>query len=103
MSSVSLSVNSDYQSVREKLIEAEIELSKLKTFRTDADPQVQDLRLQRDELRKRLQGYVKQAAGRTTIDTTVGNNAGRTDLIQELILAETEAQSSESRSRKISQ
>ena len=90
--SVSLSENQDYQSLKEKLTEVEIELSQLTTTRTNADPQVRELRLQQNDLRDRLQRHVRQVAGKTAIDTTIANNAGRTDLIQELILAESEAQ-----------
>ncbi len=99
--SVSLSENQDYQSVREKFIEIEIELSQLTTTRTDADPQVQELRLKRDKLRNQLQQYVRQGATEAQIDTTIANNAGRTDLIQELILAESEAQAASQEAAKL--
>ena len=99
--SVSLSENQDYQSVREKFIEIEIELSQLTTTRTDADPQVQELRLTRDKLRNQLQQYVRQGATEAQIDTTIANNAGRTDLIQELILAESEAQAQSQEAEKL--
>ena len=101
ISSVSLSENKEYQSLKEKLTEVDIELSRLTTTRTEADPQVRELRLQQNELRDRLQRYVRQAAGQTGIDTTVANNAGRTDLIQELILAESEAQAQSQEAEKL--
>lgn len=101
INSVKLSENQEYQSVREKLIEAEIELSQLTTTRTNADPQVQELRLKRDELRKQHENYVRQGVDRAAIDTTVANNSGRTDLIQELILAESEAQAQNQEAEKL--
>ncbi len=99
--SVSLSENQNYQSIKQKLIELDIELGQLTTIRTDADPQVQELRLQRDKLRNQLQQYVPQGVAEAKIDTTVANNAGRTDLIQELILAESQAQAQTKEAEKL--
>ncbi|MDJ0742709.1 MAG: P-loop NTPase [Xenococcaceae cyanobacterium MO_167.B27] len=101
ISSVSLSENQNYQSIKQKLIEVDIELGQLTTIRTDADPQVQELRLQRDQLRNQLKQYVQQGVAEAKIDTTVANNAGRTNLIQELILAETEAQAQTKEAEKL--
>lgn len=101
INSVSLSENQEYQSVRERLIETEIELSQLKTTRTDADPQVRELSLKRDELRNQLQNYIRKGVDRASLDTTVANNSGRTNLIQELILAESEAQAQNEEAEKL--
>ncbi|MGK7938393.1 MAG: GumC family protein [Xenococcaceae cyanobacterium] len=101
ISSVGLSENQEYQSLKAKLTEVDIELSRLTATRTEADPQVQDLRSQQRDLQARLQRYVRQASGTATIDTTIANNAGRTDLIQELILAETEAQAQTEEAEKL--
>ena len=89
--SVSLSENQDYQAVKTKLQQVEITLHQLLTSRTEADPRVQNLRLQQKKLQNQLQQYVQQTAGASKVDITVANNSGRTALIQQLIAAETEA------------
>lgn len=93
MRSVSLSENQDYQAVRNELQEVEIALGSLLTHRTEADPRVRDLKLQRDQLRRRYQQYIDQTTNSAPVDLSVANNSGRTALIRQLITAESEAES----------
>ena len=89
---VSLSENQDYQTVKNKLQEVEISLSRLRNTHTEESPRVRDLREERDKLKKRFQQYINQTVGSNKVDLTVANNSGRTSLIQQLITAETEAE-----------
>jgi uncharacterized protein involved in exopolysaccharide biosynthesis len=90
--SLGLGENQDYQFVRSKLAEVENNLVKTRATLTDNHPSVQKLLYQRDELQRQLQGYIAQAAGGTQIDTTLATGTdGRATLIQQLILAESEA------------
>ena len=99
--SVSLSENQDYQSVRNKLQEVELSLRSLLSTRTEADPQVQDLQSQRDELKQRYQQYIDQTTDSRRVDLTLANNSGRTALIRQLIVAETEAESHRKEAEKL--
>ena len=93
--SLGLGENKEYQFLRQKLVELEANLIPLRSRFTDDSPNVQKLLGQRAELTQRIQAYVSQSAGGEKIDTTVatGNEAGqgRAMLIQQLILAEAEA------------
>lgn len=91
LQAVSLSENQDYQKVKNKLQEIEIKLVNLLSTRTEADPEVQDLQEEKGKLQKRFQNYIQQTAGDSQIDLTIANNSGRTALIQQLLIAETEA------------
>ncbi|ARV57626.1 exopolysaccharide biosynthesis protein [Nostocales cyanobacterium HT-58-2] len=90
--SLGLGENQDYQFVRRKLSEVQAQLvQKRATFR-DSYPQIQSLLTQRQQLQSQLQQYVARAADGVQIDTTVtADTQGRSSLIQQLILAETEA------------
>lgn len=98
---VSLSEDLNYQAVRKELQEVEIALGNLLTHRTEADPQVRDLQLRRDKLRQQYQRYIKQTADSVRVDLAVSNNSGRTALIQQLIMAETEAEAQRREANKL--
>jgi polysaccharide biosynthesis transport protein len=90
--SLGLGENQDYQFVRRKLSEVEAELLQKQSTFTDSHPQVQSLQTQRQQLQRRLRQYVAHAARGVQVDTTVtAETQGRSSLIQQLILAETEA------------
>ena len=90
--SLGLGENKDYQFIREKLAEVEADLVKARATFTDNHPSVRKLLSQRDELQSQLQGYIAQAAAGTRVDTTVASGSdGRATLIQQLIMAESEA------------
>ncbi|WP_309728953.1 GNVR domain-containing protein [Chamaesiphon sp. OTE_75_metabat_556] len=103
--SLGLDQNQGYNLLRNKLTEAEINLRKLSITYTTNSPQVQQALSDRNSLRLQLQQYVNQAAGTVnqatgtvnqaappaTVDTTVTSGAeGRSTLIQQLILAESD-------------
>jgi succinoglycan biosynthesis transport protein ExoP len=92
MQSVGLGENKDYQAVREKLKKVELELTQLRATRTDLDPRVEELTIERDELRQQARNYAPQtnSAGE---DSSVASNApqGRANLIQQLVQAESTA------------
>ena len=90
--SLALGENKDYQFVRTKLSEVEANLVQLRSTYTDDYPKVRDLLSQRDELQRQLQRYIIQVATSKRIDTTIASDAqGRAVLIQQLILAQSEA------------
>lgn len=90
--SLGLGENQNYQFVRNKLAEVDANLVKLRATFTDNHPAVRKLISERDELQRQLQGYIAQAAAGTRVDTTVATNTeGRASLIQQLVLAESDA------------
>lgn len=90
--SLGLSENKDYQFVRSKLAEVEANLVQVRSTFTDENPKVQALLEQRDELQRQMQVYIAQSAEGAKVDTTVASDTqGRGALIQQLILAESEA------------
>lgn len=89
--SLSLGENKDYQFVRQELSQVEANLVETRGRFTDEHPQVQDLLFQREELRGQLEQYIAQASANTSgVNTTIGDNSAV--LIQQLILAESDAQ-----------
>ena len=100
--SLSLGENRDYQFMRGKLAEIKAELSSLRAKYTDNHPAVRELLQQEQVLSNRIQNQVKQTAGGILIDTTVsGEGQGRAGLIEQLILAETEASGQQKRAQLI--
>ncbi len=100
--SLSLGENRDYQFMRGKLAEIKANLSSLRAKYTDNHPAVRELLQQEQVLSDRIQTQVKQTAGGIPIDTTVsGEGEGRAGLIEQLILAETEASGQQKRAQLI--
>ncbi|VEP18893.1 conserved hypothetical protein [Hyella patelloides LEGE 07179] len=94
--SLSLGENKDYQFVRNKLIEVDTTLNQLQTNFTNQEPRVQSLLQEREELQRRLQQYVDDAAEEIQIDSTVTSDSrGRANLIQQLVLLESEAEANQ--------
>ncbi|MUG96116.1 AAA family ATPase [Scytonema sp. UIC 10036] len=90
--SLSLGENLNYQVVRQRLLDVETSLRQKQSLFTNEHPEIKTLLLQRAQLQRTLQQYVTQVASGTKVDTTVAPNVqGRTPLIQQLILAESEA------------
>ncbi|MUH00470.1 AAA family ATPase [Scytonema sp. UIC 10036] len=91
--SVGLSENENYKYVRQKLAEVEAVLVQQRTTLTEDHPQIQNLVNQRNQLQRQLQQYIASTAANTKVDTTIASEsqAGRSTLIQQLILAESEA------------
>ena len=90
--SLGLGENQNYQFVRNKLAEVDANLMKVRATFTDNHPTVQKLLSERNELQGKLQEYIAQAAAGTRVDTTVTSGTdGRATLIQQLVLAESEA------------
>jgi polysaccharide biosynthesis transport protein len=90
--SLGLAENEGYNLLRTKLAEAEVNLRKLSITYTTVSPQVQQALKDRDGLRLQLKQYVNQAVGTIKSDTTVTSGAeGRSELIQQLVLAESDA------------
>ena len=90
--SLGLDQNEGYNLLRSKLAEAEINLRKLSITYTTRSPQVQQALSDRDGLRLQLNQYVNRAAGSIKSDPTVTSGAeGRSELIQQLVLAESDA------------
>jgi uncharacterized protein involved in exopolysaccharide biosynthesis/Mrp family chromosome partitioning ATPase len=90
--SLGLGENQNYQFVRSKLAEVDAQLVKLRATFTDNHPTVQKLLSERDELQRKLQDYIAQSAAGTRVDTTVATGTdGRATLIQQMVLAESEA------------
>ena len=100
--SLSLGENRDYQFMRGKLAEIKAELSGLRAKYTDNHPAVRELIQQEQVLSNRIQNQVQKTSGGIAIDTTVsGEGEGRAGLIEQLILAETEASCQQKRAQLI--
>ncbi len=100
--SLSLGENKDYQFMRGKLSEIKAELRVIRTRYTDNHPIVQELLQQQQVLLSRMQSQVKQTADGIPIDTTVSvEGKGRAGLIEQLVLAETEAFGQQRRAKLI--
>ena len=100
--SLSLGENRDYQFMRGKLAEIKAELSELRAKYTDNHPAVRELIQQEQVLSNRIQNQVQKTSGGIPIDTTVsGEGEGRAGLIEQLILAETEASGQQKRAQLI--
>jgi polysaccharide biosynthesis transport protein len=90
--SLGLDENEGYNLLRTKLAEAEVNLRQLSITYTNRSPQLQQALKDRDGLRLQLKQYVDRAAGSTKSDPTVTSGAeGRSELIQQLVLAESDA------------
>lgn len=90
--SLGLDQNDGYKYIRSKLNEVEVNLGALRSTFKDRSPQVQKLLADRETLRRQLGQYVEQAAGSVKTNPAVTSGAeGRVPLIQQLILAESEA------------
>ncbi|MDJ0691588.1 MAG: P-loop NTPase [Xenococcaceae cyanobacterium MO_188.B32] len=95
--SLNLAENQEYQEVRQKLAETEIELSEARSQYTDASPQVQNLLFEREQLVQDLAKRVSAVipgSSRRQIDLTLGGDGSsrRLDMISELIAAQTTSQ-----------
>lgn len=102
VSSLSLGENKDYQFFRAKLSEVDTELARVRTKFNDAHPVVQQLLQQRQTLLRQVQSQINQAAAGGPVDTTVSSEGeGRARLIEQLVLAETEASGQQRRARQI--
>ena len=100
--SLSLGENRDYLFMRGKLAEIKAEISGLRAKYTDNHPTVRELLQQEKVLSNRIKKQVKQTAGGIPIDTTVtGEGEGRAGLIEQLVLAETEASGQQRRAKLI--
>ncbi|MDJ0677986.1 MAG: GNVR domain-containing protein [Calothrix sp. MO_167.B42] len=100
ISSLSLGENQDYQFVRNKLAELESSLVKKRNTYTDEHPNVQMLLKERQQLLRKQENYIAQASGGNKIDLNV-KAQGRGSLIQQLVLAESEARGHEQRAQQI--
>lgn len=99
-----LDQNEDYKQIRSKLTEAESNLARLRATFSDRAPQVQKAIDERNRLQGQLQQYVGQAAGRINANTNFTTGAeGRSTLIQQLVLAETDANGQQQRAQQLQQ
>ncbi|NJL09457.1 MAG: AAA family ATPase [Calothrix sp. SM1_7_51] len=90
--SLSLGENKEYQFLRNKLAEIEANLVKKQAIFTNVHPDIVSLQIERQQLQNQIREYVVQAAGGANIDPNVATDSqGRAPLIQELVLAESEA------------
>ncbi|NJO57055.1 MAG: adenylyl-sulfate kinase [Richelia sp. RM2_1_2] len=100
--SLSLGENKDYQFIQEKLSQIKADLARERAKYTDNHPVVQELFQQQQVLLNQIQTQINQTAAGTSIDTTVSTEGqGRANLIQQLILAETEASGQQNRAEQI--
>lgn len=95
--SLNLAENQEYQEVRQKLIQTEIELSDARGQYTDSSPQVQNLLLKREQLTQELAQRVNTAIPGMSpqeIDLTLGGDGStkRLDMIAESIASQTASQ-----------
>jgi polysaccharide biosynthesis transport protein len=95
--SLGLGENKDYQFLRQQLVRLEANLITARSKYTDESPAVQKLLEQRTELVQRIQSYVVEAADGNQVDKDISVDSevgqGRAMLMQQLVLAEAEANS----------
>ncbi|AFY34778.1 tyrosine-protein kinase domain-containing protein [Calothrix sp. PCC 7507] len=100
--SLSLGENKEYQFFRGKLSEVDANLASIRSKFNDDHPLIQQLLQQRETLLNQMKSQIQQAAAGTAIDTTVSSEGeGRARLIEQLILAETEASGQQRRAQQI--
>ena len=100
--SLSLGENQEYQFLRSKLSEIEADLTRQRAKYTDNHILVRELLQQQQVLLNQIQNQVNETAAGTFIDTNVNSEGeGRVRLIEQLILAETEASAQQQRAQKI--
>ena len=94
---LNLAENQEYQEVRQKLAQTEIELSEARSQYTNASPQLQDILSKRRQLTQELAKRVRTAipnSSHQNLDLTLGGNGSnkRLDIISDLITARTTSQ-----------
>ena len=100
--SLSLGENKDYQFIRNKLSELKAKIAEKRTKFTDNHPVLEELLLEEKVLLNRMRSQVEKTADGTSFDTTVSTEGkGRAGLIEELVLAETEASGQQKRAQLI--
>ncbi|MEM6753929.1 MAG: GNVR domain-containing protein [Cyanobacteria bacterium P01_C01_bin.38] len=100
--SLSLGENKDYQFLRNKLSELKAEIARKRTKFTDNHPVLVELLQEQQVLLNRLQSQVEKTGNGIPFDTTVSTEGkGRAGLIEELVLAETEASGQKKRAQLI--
>ncbi|NEQ21406.1 MAG: P-loop NTPase [Microcoleus sp. SIO2G3] len=98
--SLSLGENQDYLYLRQKLSEVEAALTEAQAKFTENHPSVQTMVNQRDELRRQIEQYVARTAANTKgVNPTTGDNTAT--LIEQLVLAESQASSFQSQANQI--
>ncbi len=90
--SLSLGENQDFKSVRKELTDVEAKLVQKQAIFTIDHPEVKTLLAQRSALQRQVQEYITQVAGNNPVDPTIATDSqGRAALIQQQLLAESEA------------
>ncbi len=94
--SLKLAENQEYQEVRQKLAQTEIELSDARSKYKDSSPQVQELSFQREQLDQELKQKIKNVlpdVNSQDLDLTLGSNVStkRLDMIAESITSQTDS------------
>jgi polysaccharide biosynthesis transport protein len=102
INSLSLGENKDYQFLKTKLAEVNAELTQKRSSFTEEHPSVQKLLQQQQTLLNQMQSEVDEVGEGKQIDTTVSSQGeGRSRLIEQLILAETEASAQQRRAQQL--
>ncbi|WP_019503578.1 exopolysaccharide transport family protein [Pleurocapsa sp. PCC 7319] len=104
--SLNLAENQEYQEVRQKLAQTEIELTEARGKYKDSSPQIQNLLTRREQLTQELNQRVSTAipnANLEEIDITLGSNNStkRLDMISELIASQTTTQGLQQQTNQI--
>lgn len=104
--SLNLAENQEYQEVRQKLAQTEIELTEARGKYKDSSPQIQNLLTRREQLTQELNQRVSSAIPNTNlkeIDITLGGNSStkRLDMISELIASQTTTQGLQQQTNQI--
>ncbi|NJL10889.1 MAG: exopolysaccharide biosynthesis protein [Calothrix sp. SM1_7_51] len=100
--SLELGENKDYQFIRSKIAELDVEIKQKQAIYTDEHPSIQNLMTQRQQLQNQMEKYVNQVSQTNKIDTNVNSDKqGRASLIQQMLLAESEASSNRKKAAQI--
>jgi len=95
--SLNLAENQEYQEIRQKLAQTEIELSDARSRYKDSSPQVQNLLFKREQQTQELEQRIDKilpGISRQEIDLTLGNDGStkRLDMIAESLASQTASQ-----------
>jgi Mrp family chromosome partitioning ATPase len=100
--SLSLGENKEYQFIKEKLSELDAEITQKRATLTEDHSIIQNLLEESNVFKEQMQRYILQASDGAQIDTTMNSQGeGREHLIEQLILAETEAKGQRRRAEQI--
>jgi polysaccharide biosynthesis transport protein len=102
VNALGLDANADYQLIRQQLTQTSVDLAQAQADFTDAHPQVQLLLRRQESLNAELRQFITSVNLPAGVNSTVTSGAeGRTELIQQMLLADAQASSQQLQSNQL--